>query len=201
MVRHWKNECGQPPRFQCPYCKLRSKQACNVKTHIKTKHPDLLMMDSFLSFVNPASGGGVVGGGGCGDPTTSCQGGGPSGGLGVGSTTTGLSCNEMTTVTTTTIIREQQQQQQQQRQQQQQQQQQQLQQLQLPPKQLYYCSKCLHGFTLKSNRNRHFRYECGHEPRFKCPYCELRSKQTSQIYCHIRKKHPMERVYVIDLKS
>ncbi|XP_071634162.1 uncharacterized protein [Temnothorax longispinosus] len=68
-------------------------------------------------------------------------------------------------------------------------------------KTLYYCPKCLHGFTLKSNRNRHFRYECGHEPRFKCPYCELRSKQTSQIYSHIRKKHPAERVWVVDLKS
>ncbi|XP_070149664.1 longitudinals lacking protein, isoforms H/M/V isoform X23 [Polyergus mexicanus] len=68
-------------------------------------------------------------------------------------------------------------------------------------KTLYYCPKCLHGFTLKSNRNRHFRYECGHEPRFKCPYCDLRSKQTSQIYCHIRKKHPAERVWVVNLKS
>nr|XP_033333662.1 zinc finger X-chromosomal protein-like [Megalopta genalis] len=69
-----------------------------------------------------------------------------------------------------------------------------------PPKVLYYCPKCLHGFTLKSNRNRHYKYECGHEPRFKCPYCELRSKQTSQIYSHIRKKHPEERVFVVDLK-
>lgn len=68
-------------------------------------------------------------------------------------------------------------------------------------KTLYYCPKCLHGFTLKSNRNRHFRYECGHEPRFKCPYCDLRSKQTSQVYSHIRKKHSTERVWVIDLKS
>lgn len=65
---------------------------------------------------------------------------------------------------------------------------------------LYYCPKCLHSFTLKSNRNRHYKYECGHEPRFKCPYCKLRSKQTSQIYSHIRKKHPEERVCVIDLK-
>lgn len=65
---------------------------------------------------------------------------------------------------------------------------------------LYYCPKCLHGFTLKSNRNRHYKYECGHEPRFKCPYCNLRSKQTSQVYCHIRKKHPDNRVCVIDLK-
>lgn len=64
----------------------------------------------------------------------------------------------------------------------------------------YYCPKCLHSFTLKSNRNRHYKYECGHEPRFKCPYCKLKSKQTSQIYSHIRKKHPEERVCVIDLK-
>ncbi|XP_020288352.1 zinc finger protein CKR1-like [Pseudomyrmex gracilis] len=66
---------------------------------------------------------------------------------------------------------------------------------------LHYCPKCLRSFTLKSNRNRHLRYECGYEPRFKCPYCELRSKQTSHIYCHIRKKHPAEKVYVVDLKS
>ncbi|XP_053974143.1 longitudinals lacking protein-like isoform X32 [Hylaeus volcanicus] len=69
-----------------------------------------------------------------------------------------------------------------------------------PRKMLHYCPKCNRGFTLKGNRNRHFKYECGHEPRFKCPYCELRSKQTSQIYCHIRKKHPHETVFVIDLK-
>ncbi|XP_076222208.1 uncharacterized protein LOC116434039 isoform X28 [Nomia melanderi] len=68
------------------------------------------------------------------------------------------------------------------------------------PKVLFYCPKCMHGFTLKSNRNRHYKYECGHEPRFKCPYCELKSKQTSQVYCHIRKKHPNEKVFVIDLK-
>lgn len=64
---------------------------------------------------------------------------------------------------------------------------------------LHYCPRCLHGFTLKSNRNRHYKYECGYEPRFKCPYCELKSKQTSQVYCHIRKKHPNEKVCVIDL--
>lgn len=66
---------------------------------------------------------------------------------------------------------------------------------------LHYCPKCLRSFTLKSNRNRHLRYECGYEPRFKCPYCDLRSKQTSHIYCHIRKKHPAEKVFVVDLKS
>ncbi|XP_076682703.1 uncharacterized protein LOC143376352 isoform X13 [Andrena cerasifolii] len=66
---------------------------------------------------------------------------------------------------------------------------------------LHYCPKCMHGFTLKSNRNRHLKYECGHEPRFMCPYCKMRSKQTSQIYSHIRKKHADNRVYVIDVLS
>ncbi|CAL7939898.1 unnamed protein product [Xylocopa violacea] len=65
---------------------------------------------------------------------------------------------------------------------------------------LFYCPKCLRSFTLKGNRNRHYKYECGHEPRFKCPYCKLKSKQTSQIYSHIRKKHPYKTVCVIDLK-
>ncbi|KAF7386708.1 hypothetical protein HZH66_011160 [Vespula vulgaris] len=151
LMTHLRYECGQPPRFKCPYCDMISKKTSNVQQHIRRKHKGsvvyvqdthLLMMDSFMSFVSPTSGNNDV-------PTTTEQ----------------------------------------------------LQHNQLPQKLLYYCPKCLHGFTLKSNRNRHFRYECGHEPRFKCPYCELRSKQTSQIYCHIRKKHPMERVYVVDLKS
>ncbi|XP_058795898.1 longitudinals lacking protein isoform X21 [Phymastichus coffea] len=63
----------------------------------------------------------------------------------------------------------------------------------------FYCPKCHRGFTLKSNRNRHYKYECGYEPRYKCPYCDLRSKQTSQIYSHIRKKHLGQTVYVINL--
>ena len=70
-----------------------------------------------------------------------------------------------------------------------------------PQKNLHYCPKCLRGFTLKHNRNRHFKYECGHAPRFKCPYCELKTKQTSQIYRHIRNIHQGARVYYIDLKS
>ncbi|EFN68037.1 Zinc finger protein 337 [Camponotus floridanus] len=119
MTRHFKYECNQPPRFQCPYCEFRSKQTSNVMSHIRTRHPDLLMMDSFMSSVGSSV------------EVTVEQSPAPCG----------------------------------------------------AQKTLYYCPKCLHGFTLKSNRNRHFRYECGHEPRFKCPYCELRSKQTSQIYC------------------
>ncbi|KAF3419765.1 hypothetical protein E2986_07640 [Frieseomelitta varia] len=127
MTRHLKYECGQAPRFQCPYCEFRSKQTSNVMSHIRTRHTDLSILDSLMSMVTPG--------------------------------------NNMRS-----------------------------------DRSLFYCPKCLHGFTLKSNRNRHYKYECGHKPRFQCPYCELKSKQTSQIYCHIRKKHPNERVCVIDLK-
>ncbi|XP_076477619.1 uncharacterized protein LOC117160031 isoform X16 [Bombus vancouverensis nearcticus] len=39
MLRHYKFECGSPPRFQCPYCEMRSKQSNNVYKHIRLKHP------------------------------------------------------------------------------------------------------------------------------------------------------------------
>ncbi|KAK1123202.1 hypothetical protein K0M31_008835 [Melipona bicolor] len=41
MLRHYKFECGSPPRFQCPYCEMRSKQSNNVYKHIRLKHPGL----------------------------------------------------------------------------------------------------------------------------------------------------------------
>ncbi|KOC67969.1 Longitudinals lacking protein, isoforms H/M/V [Habropoda laboriosa] len=41
MLRHCKFECGSPPRFQCPYCGMRSKQSNNVYKHIRIKHPGL----------------------------------------------------------------------------------------------------------------------------------------------------------------
>ncbi|XP_014607739.1 PREDICTED: longitudinals lacking protein, isoform G-like isoform X28 [Polistes canadensis] len=64
----------------------------------------------------------------------------------------------------------------------------------------FRCQKCGRGFTLKRNKDRHVNYECGHEPRFQCPYCGLRSKQTSPVYAHIRKKHPEEEVFIFDMK-
>lgn len=70
-----------------------------------------------------------------------------------------------------------------------------------PLKNLHYCPKCHRGFTLKHNRNRHLKYECMQPPSFKCPYCPLKTKQTSQIYRHIRNRHVGQRVYYIDLKT
>ncbi|XP_014474954.1 PREDICTED: zinc finger X-chromosomal protein-like [Dinoponera quadriceps] len=38
MLRHYKYECGRPPRYQCPYCDMKSKQSNNVYKHIRHKH-------------------------------------------------------------------------------------------------------------------------------------------------------------------
>nr|XP_012225960.1 PREDICTED: zinc finger protein 394-like [Linepithema humile] len=52
------------------------------------------------------------------------------------------------------------------------------------------CPKCGRCFTVKGNMTRHYKYECGQKPRFQCPYCEFRSKQTSNVMSHVRTKHP-----------
>ncbi|XP_014607711.1 PREDICTED: longitudinals lacking protein, isoforms A/B/D/L-like isoform X2 [Polistes canadensis] len=62
------------------------------------------------------------------------------------------------------------------------------------------CPKCGRCFTVKGNMTRHLKYECGQAPRFQCPYCEFRSKQTSNVKSHIRTKHPDKRAYVLDLQ-
>lgn len=61
------------------------------------------------------------------------------------------------------------------------------------------CPNCPAGFSEKASLTRHLRYECGQEPRFKCPYCMYRTKWTSSIYNHVRNKHEGERVYCVDI--
>ena len=36
---HLKYECGQLPRFNCPYCVYRTKHISNVRAHVRRKHP------------------------------------------------------------------------------------------------------------------------------------------------------------------
>ncbi|XP_068990539.1 protein tramtrack, beta isoform isoform X19 [Neodiprion pinetum] len=40
MLGHYRYECGQAPRFQCPYCSLKSKKASNIYQHIRCLHPN-----------------------------------------------------------------------------------------------------------------------------------------------------------------
>ncbi|XP_053996859.1 longitudinals lacking protein-like isoform X14 [Hylaeus anthracinus] len=63
----------------------------------------------------------------------------------------------------------------------------------------YPCSNCTSVFRQKRSLLTHLRYECGQPPRFKCPYCDLISKKTSNVQKHIRRKHEGNAVYVQDI--
>lgn len=40
MLGHYRYECGQAPRFQCPYCPLASKKTSNIYQHVRCVHPN-----------------------------------------------------------------------------------------------------------------------------------------------------------------
>lgn len=58
-----------------------------------------------------------------------------------------------------------------------------------PGKMSYHCPRCNAGYTYKKTLKTHMKYDCGKEPRFKCPYCNKRDKCSSNIYKHIRMRH------------
>ncbi|XP_067204367.1 longitudinals lacking protein, isoforms A/B/D/L isoform X7 [Linepithema humile] len=62
----------------------------------------------------------------------------------------------------------------------------------------HVCPKCGNGYLALKSLRRHLTYECGLKPRFKCPYCETRSKQRGHVSQHIRRKHSGQRIYIID---
>ncbi|XP_074112550.1 zinc finger X-chromosomal protein-like [Cotesia typhae] len=66
---------------------------------------------------------------------------------------------------------------------------------------LHGCPRCLRKYKRNADLKRHMLNECGQSPRFKCPYCPNRSKQFSQIYVHIRAKHPGQIRGYVDLKT
>ncbi|XP_043284401.1 longitudinals lacking protein isoform X26 [Venturia canescens] len=53
----------------------------------------------------------------------------------------------------------------------------------------YHCPRCNSGYTYKKTLKTHMKYDCGKEPRFKCPYCNKRDKCSSNIYKHVRMRH------------
>jgi len=66
---------------------------------------------------------------------------------------------------------------------------------------IYSCTNtnCLRSFNWKGNLMRHLRYECGLQPRFKCPYCDYCCKVKGDVGKHIVRKHKDAAVYVLDL--
>lgn len=65
----------------------------------------------------------------------------------------------------------------------------------------HLCPKCGRTFTWRYNLQHHLKYACGQLPRFNCPYCAYRTKHTSNVRAHVRRKHPDREVYVVDLMS
>ncbi|XP_036145664.1 longitudinals lacking protein, isoforms A/B/D/L-like [Monomorium pharaonis] len=63
----------------------------------------------------------------------------------------------------------------------------------------FHCPNCNNGYGRRDTMLGHFRYECGKAPRYKCPYCNLCSKKTSNVYQHVRCMHPKERVSLVRL--
>lgn len=58
---------------------------------------------------------------------------------------------------------------------------------------------CLSVFAWKRNLTSHLRYQCGKQPRFKCPYCDYLCKLKPDIRKHIKSKHPNNEIYIVDI--
>lgn len=65
----------------------------------------------------------------------------------------------------------------------------------------FACASCPSAFTSKHNLSRHLVYGCNQAPRFKCPYCNMRSKEVSNVYRHVRNRHIGMPVHLIDLPT
>ncbi|CAL1680035.1 unnamed protein product [Lasius platythorax] len=65
---------------------------------------------------------------------------------------------------------------------------------------IFLCPKnnCDRVFKWKGNLMRHLRYECGLQPRFKCPYCDSKSKFKASVRQHLIRKHKNRKIYVIE---
>ena len=61
------------------------------------------------------------------------------------------------------------------------------------------CKRCGRTYKHRGHLKRHMNYECGHPPRFQCPYCEYKCKRKSDVYPHVRKLHTGLEVYVLEL--
>jgi len=53
------------------------------------------------------------------------------------------------------------------------------------------CPHCGRVYRWKKGLDRHLQ-ECGQEPKFRCPFCEHRSKRKENLTKHMIKKHPSQ---------
>ncbi|XP_076477622.1 uncharacterized protein LOC117160031 isoform X20 [Bombus vancouverensis nearcticus] len=67
--------------------------------------------------------------------------------------------------------------------------------------QKFPCGNCHSVFSRKHNLQYHLKFECGQLPRFNCPYCVYRTKHPSNVRAHVRRIHPGNEVYVVDISK
>ncbi|KAK2584883.1 hypothetical protein KPH14_002479 [Odynerus spinipes] len=65
--------------------------------------------------------------------------------------------------------------------------------------QRFPCGNCNSVFSRKHNLQYHLKFECGQSPRFNCPYCAYRTRHPSNVRAHVRRIHPGNTVYVVDI--
>ncbi|XP_076395643.1 uncharacterized protein LOC100880436 isoform X13 [Megachile rotundata] len=65
----------------------------------------------------------------------------------------------------------------------------------------YPCGNCRSVFNRKQNLRYHWKFECGQSPRFNCPYCVYRTRHPSNVRAHVRRIHPGNPVYAIDISE
>ncbi|XP_074028721.1 longitudinals lacking protein, isoforms F/I/K/T-like [Leptinotarsa decemlineata] len=53
----------------------------------------------------------------------------------------------------------------------------------------FVCADCGKSYKVRSSLSNHRKWECGKEPRFKCPYCTYKAKQKVHMIRHLRKTH------------
>lgn len=58
--------------------------------------------------------------------------------------------------------------------------------------QRYVCPRCGKDYSQSKNMRRHYRLECGQEPRYPCPFCKLRYKRNNQLKNHLITRHCMK---------
>lgn len=64
---------------------------------------------------------------------------------------------------------------------------------------IHVCPKCTRIFSWPGNLQEHLRYICGQPPRFNCPYCTYKSRLTSNVRAHVRRQHPNQAIYCINI--
>ena len=63
------------------------------------------------------------------------------------------------------------------------------------------CPMCFQLFKSRETLVSHLRDTCGQLPKYKCPYCDLKSKRPHNIKAHVRNKHEGQAFYLINISS